>query len=392
MLNLTKIFNAGVGVDTYGSLLTPTEEQRKYLLRCKNDIRDHLEPRIEAATVASLGMEKSVKPRFRTQGSWAYDTCVQPAHLPPQEIDWDYGVYLPVRVWEENGPPHKMAQAYFVLVERLLQDLCRAKGWSMNSGKDTCIRIQVAHWAHLDIPLYAAPESEFNKIVDRLALVAKADSAAPRAAAMTADAQYVEMAEQLWDEMTQIYMATRKGEWKPSDPEAVTRWFRYRILEHKEQLRRVCRYLKGWRDYHWRDGGGPSSISIMIAVAQAFKAQPGRDDLALENAASHLSQAILGELRERAIDEGEEDFNSRLSDADRAQASQKAHALAQTVRQARSYGQNLKLQAIADLRLQLGVRIPDQPELIEADSGADAIRSTPAQRVSRPVVGATQAG
>ncbi|WP_414860525.1 hypothetical protein [Pseudomonas rhodesiae] len=29
---------------------------------------------------------------------------------------------------------------------------------------------------------------------------------------------------------------------------------------------------------HW-DSGGPTSVSIMIAVAQNFVAQPGRDDL-----------------------------------------------------------------------------------------------------------------
>ena len=32
-------------------------------------------------------------------------------------MDWDYGIYLPVTVWEDNGPPHAMAKAYFDLVE-----------------------------------------------------------------------------------------------------------------------------------------------------------------------------------------------------------------------------------------------------------------------------------
>lgn len=189
-----------------------------------------------------------------------------------------------------------------------------------------------------------------------------------------------------------IVMATRSGEWKSSDPEAVARWYRDRVLEHTVQLRRVCRFLKGWRDYHWRDGGGPTSVSIMIAVAQAFEPQRGRDDLALEKAAFHLSSAVLGELRERAIDDGAEDFNSRISMDEKTLASQKAQELGRVIRNARTYQQHMKPQAIADLQGQLGNRLPNRTDLIDADSGPEAIRAIPARRVPSPVVLATQAG
>ena len=85
-------------------------------------------------------------------------------------MDWDFGVYLPVSVWEDNGPPRAMAKLYFQLVESLLRDLCKEKGWQLYSGKDTCIRVQIAAWAHIDIPLYAAPEDQFVQIVEKGAL------------------------------------------------------------------------------------------------------------------------------------------------------------------------------------------------------------------------------
>ncbi|MFU1878318.1 cyclic GMP-AMP synthase DncV-like nucleotidyltransferase, partial [Enterococcus faecium] len=65
-----------------------------------------------------------------------------------------------------------MAMAYFKLVESLLQDLCKREGWTMHDGKSTCIRLQVSPWAHIDIPLYAAPEDEFPTIKDRISVEA----------------------------------------------------------------------------------------------------------------------------------------------------------------------------------------------------------------------------
>jgi len=392
MLKLSKIFFSSDGQDHFSSRIEPSEGQRDFLVKCKNDIRDHLRPRIEKATVAVLGMGNAVSPKFRTQGSWSYKTCVQPPFLPPQEIDWDYGVYLPVKVWEENGPPKEMAKAYFKLVENLLTDLCREKKWKLVAGKATCIRVQVANWAHIDIPLYAAPEQEFVQIMEKAALAARADSIAKDSSRFIASADFGEIPEQIWEELDHIVLATRTGEWKNSDPEDVARWFNDRVKEHTEQLRRVCCYLKGWRDYQWRDGGGPTSVSIMIAVAQTFEPQRGRDDLALEKAAAHLSKAILGELRERGIDNGAEDFNSRLSAEDKTLAAQKARELASMLQQARSQAPHLKQLAIANLQKQFGARIPDRIDLIEIDSGAETVRATPAQRVTAPVVLATNAG
>ena len=124
-------------------------------------------------------------------------------------MDWDFGVYLPVSVWEDNGPPRAMAKLYFQLVESLLRDLCKEKGWQLYSGKDTCIRVQMAAWAHIDIPLYAAPEDQFVQIVEKGALSGiVVDSAREALVENFADA---DRPQQQWEHMVDIMMATRAG-------------------------------------------------------------------------------------------------------------------------------------------------------------------------------------
>lgn len=390
MLKLSRLLFASAEEDVFIDRIEPSKDQRDLLFAAKNDIRDYLRPRIRAATVAVLGMDKAVTPRFRTQGSWSYKTCVQPAWNPPQEMDWDFGVYLPVTVWVDGGPPHAMAKLYFELVEHLLADLCKEKGWTLYTGKDTCSRVQINSLAHIDIPLYAAPEDQFLQIMEKAALTASITRDAREA--LVANFEDVELAQQQWEDMVDIMMATRSGEWKSSDPEAVSKWFLDRVLEHTEQLRRVCRYLKAWRDLHWKNGDGPTSVCIMIAVAQAFERHPNRDDLALENAARTLAKALKADVREVAIDGGCEDFNKRLDTTQREDAASKAEQLANQLRSARFKATYLIGDAIDLVRAQLGGRIPYRPELVEPDGGEDAVRLVGADRVSRPVVKSTSAG
>lgn len=97
MLKLNRLLFA-TGEEVFFDSIEPTKAHREVLFTAKNEIRDHLRARIREATIKVLGMDNAVTPRFRTQGSWSYKTCVQPAWQPPQEMDWDFGVYLPVSV------------------------------------------------------------------------------------------------------------------------------------------------------------------------------------------------------------------------------------------------------------------------------------------------------
>jgi hypothetical protein len=388
MLKLNQLLYSTVEDDTFLDKITPTELQEAELVGAKNLIRDHLEPAIRQATLSTLQLKKAVTPRFRTQGSWKYRTCVQPAWRPEQQMDLDFGVYLPVSVWEESGPPHKMARLYFELVEGVLQSLCDDEGWRLIDDKDTCIRVEIAPWAHIDVCLYAVPEEEFELILERALAtnqLAKADSATALDAA-------AEIEEQAWEDLDHIVLATRQGNWESSDPEAVSKWFRDRILLYNQQLRRVCQYLKAWRDFHWKEGPAPTSVSIMIAIAQAFDCVYGRDDLALEHAARRLAKALLGEIREDGIDEGLDDFNKRLNDTQRRAASTKASTLADEIARARALPIGSEASALAILAAQFGPRVPARVDLVDGDSGADGVRSTIARTVPPPQVRPTKSG
>lgn len=385
MLRLNRLFST-VTAPTFCDAITPTAEQRSALENAKNTIREFLRKEIHDATVSELGMAHPVTPRFRTQGSWIYGTCCQPAWPPMQQIDWDFGVYLPVTVWESNGPPHAMAKRYFELVEKRLARLCQKMGWQLVSGKNTCIRVQVTSYAHIDLPLYAAPEHEFERIYERLI---KAQRYRADSAVVALDSAE----EQDWEDLKQLVLATRSGEWKASDPEKIARWFRDRLLEHTDQLQRVCMYLKAWRDFHYPAGDGPTSVCIMVAIATEFQVFRGRDDLALEAAAAVLSRALSGEVRCEGVDGCDQDFNERLNDQQKAEAVSKAATLAAEIKRARLLpaGSISAQEAIQILTVQLGERIPQDANQIDSDGGED-IRSTPARRVPPPAVKSTQAG
>jgi len=389
MLKFSKLFfQSGKDTDAFATRILPDTEQRNHLRSCVKKIENHLKPRISNATKTILGMERNVTPRFRTQGSWSYDTCVVPAKTPPQEMDWDYGVYLPVTVWEDNGPPHAMAKAYFALVEQFLTELCDAEKWKLLPGKDTCIRIQVANWAHIDVPLYAAPEDEFKKITESVAL-AKANTYDATSMESVSFAEDIETRQQ-WEDLDHVVMATRKGEWISSDPQVVANWFKDRVEEHGPQLRRICRYLKAWRDHHWQQGG-PTSVSIMIGVAQVFEPRAERDDRALEDVARRLSQTFLGEIHEPGIDNGKEDFN-RLQGADREVAAQRFGELAAQLSRARESALHEKVAVISQLRHQFGLRLPMDSARVELDGDPETIRNIPASQVPVPLVPSTKAG
>ena len=391
MLKLHKLFLNDGHAESFDEKIPPSDAQRQVLIAAKNAIRDRLRDRIRAASTTVLGMTHAVSPRFRTQGSWAYKTCVQPAHRPPQEMDWDFGVYLPVAVWADNGPPAPMAKLYFELVEKALLDLCAEQGWALIRDKPTCVRVKIAAWAHIDVPLYAASETEFQQVVEKAIASFSTSAGIRESAALEENAALGEMPEAFWERMQGIYLALRDGTWRESNPEAVATWFNDRVEEHGPQLRRICRYAKAWRDFQWPHGDGPSSVALMIAIAQDFQAKPRRDDLALEHAARSLARALAGDLREPGIDGGDEDFN-RLNPAERRAAAALASELATKLHVIRGFSIGLRQDAINTVIQQLGPRIANDVSFLEPDDGADAVRTTPALPVPPPKVDATKAG
>lgn len=389
MLKLHKLFLNASHALSFDEVIEPTSTQWKTLVDAKNDIRDHLRARLRAASTQLLGMDHQIGPRFRSQGSCVYRTLIQPAHAG-QEMDWDFGVYLPVEIMDAR--PRTAAKTYFDLVEAALDELCRKRKWSLDSTKKSCVRVNIAPWAHIDVPLYAIPASEFHTIQERVRATAQLYGGTRDSKMLSESADFAEMPEPFWQMIEGVHLATRAGEWIKTDPEEVARWYNDREEQHGPQLRRICRYVKGWRDYHWPNCDGPSSVSLMILVARNFVPRLHRDDLALEDAARTLYEGIGQDIYEPGIDGGDADFN-RLDASQRKLAKALAKDLLDQLWNSRHYASlNLARDAIRNVRSQLGSRIPDDTIFIEIDDSADLVRRSTAAAVAPPLVGSNQSG
>jgi hypothetical protein len=234
----------------------------------------------------------------------------------------------------------------------------------------------------VDLPLYAAPDSEFVQIKEAIAK-----------ASMAMDCVSFAEAQRTWASLTRIALARKDGTWDPSDPGRVVVWFDKKIERHGEQLRRVCRYLKAWRDHIW-PSGGPSSIVLMVCAAQTLdRAQAdfaGRDDLALRHVLTALPGQMLAAIKEPMIDP-DEDLN-RLAADERVEASRRAGQFLAAMNDALGQNFDNRHQALALVRGQLGDRFPSDGSGITPDDGPTNIRTVPAEPRARAVIVPTKAG
>ncbi|MFG1225637.1 CBASS cGAMP synthase [Xanthobacter wiegelii] len=381
-LNAHRIFTGPVDADHYLAALT-LETDRINKLRdardaCREGLRSGLrnwstlvndQLLFERAIVASA--PTSLKPKFKMQGSFAYRTLNDPAKAPPQEIDLDDGVFVPVSFLSDHGRVHPalISSGYFKAVEAALKPVCDAHGWTLDTDKSSCVRVRLDDGAHIDFALYAIPDAEFEELVEAAA-----------ATRVLADESRLSLHEQLEFAETvyqnlredQIMLAHRTEGWKPSDPRKLGDWFRAALKMHDEQLRRVCRYLKGWRDFQW-EASRLSSISLMVCVVTTYDeaATPvatNRDDLALLAVCERLPGLLAKPIANPVVpgqflDEG-------WSDRERQTMIAAAEELLQRVQEALR-GTDSADRALESLVCAFGDRLPDNPALIISETAPE---------------------
>lgn len=168
-------------------------------------------------------------PKFQGQGSYAMGTTVNPLN---GEFDIDDGVYLQnLDTSDKSGWPIPET------VHRWLVGATDGHTDQSPIDKRACIRVRYAGQYHVDLPVYS--------------------------------------------ELNGAYMLAEKGEkgWHRSDPLALTDWFRGRVKNHDEQLRRIVRYLKAWADFQsGRLGKMPNGLILtVLAVNHCYSDK--RDDI-----------------------------------------------------------------------------------------------------------------
>lgn len=295
-------------------------------------------------------------------------------------MDFDYGVYLPVRAFEgfnPNAGASEQAKNYFEQVESMMKDLCCQHNWRLDtSAPSSCIRIKIKSNAHMDIPLYAVPDDMFDDLEERNELQLSLDSATPINESFDVgfydwvleDYGFRSFAEEsLMDKnIEMIHMAKRDGEWKESDCELIRKWFADKLssLPNKgQQLRAICRYLKAWRDWQFADKSfQPSSILLMIIACKHYQYHQSRDDLALLSVLEKLSNDLRNKVSENIEGHKREDFN-RMEEHERVQASQYADKLYQSFIASLNNSDTTKV--LNFITNEWGNRIPQDESLIE---------------------------
>ncbi|HEY9211802.1 MAG TPA: CBASS cGAMP synthase [Ancylobacter sp.] len=375
-LNYHRVFTGPSGADSYLATLT-LEGSREKTLRdardeCREAIREGLRHWSSLVTKNELferifadNAPTILKPKFRMQGSFVYRTLNDPAYAPPQQIDLDDGVFLPVSFLKEQGRDHPalVSAGYFQAVESVLKPVCDTHGWKLK-GKSTCVRVELDQHAHIDFALYAIPDDEFTALLE-----AELFNKAMDARNFLRD--HVEFSEPLYQRLQedQIMLAHREEGWKPSDPRKLEDWFKKALSRHGEQIRRVSRYLKGWRDFRW-ESCRLSSITLMACVVTVYnEAAQGlvddRDDLALLTIAAQMPIILSGRVANPVV-EGQY-LDESWTESDRQSFIEEAKALHDRLLEATS-GTDSAVQGLTHLVRAFGDRLPNDTDLITSDS------------------------
>ena len=318
-------------------------------------------------------------PKFWTQGSYAYKTMNTPCCTPPQQIDLDDGVYFPM-VFAENNP-RAASRLIFKVVDGILKELAKSEGWEFNDQKETCVRLNINEHIHLDVPIYAIPEERYAALTESMTVN---------------DSKTFSMDSSLYLDKDQIYLAKRGMDcWVQSDPMLIHQWFVNSTRLHSERLRRVCRYIKAWRDYTWQNGGGPSSIALMAAVTETFNDNLNSTSQSFSSDCEALlavTKALPEQFKAGIANPTEQEillYPLGQSDNEQADILSELETLEGKIENGLCSSKS-KADVIIALQESFGNRIPDKIDLIEHISAADSIRNVPVQKQPKPVTPATQ--
>ncbi|MEF2549083.1 CBASS cGAMP synthase [Aurantimonas sp. E1-2-R+4] len=360
MANASKLLHTTTDPENYVANLRPADERLRY---ARTRIRAYLREAFEASSAAVFG--RPIRPRFFTQGSFAYKTLNDPAHPPGQQMDLDDGCYLPLS-FVRGARPSTAAEKFFEFVGAALRELARIEGWRYEE-KPTCCRLVIAADSHVDNPLYAIPDAEFLTLEDR------------RTRATTASADVAKA--DTWEELPsdEVLLAHREEGWIESDPRKIHNWFTDAVDVYGERLRRDSRYLKAWRDNGKLDRYKVTSILLMACAWQAYGKIGGlnlsnREDERLLRVVELVPEYVRGRVSNPACED--EDLN-RIPDEHREEVAGAFEDLAALMRRVVNSCEDAR-EAVRLLRHAFGDRVPDRPDLVSIESAAVTGLAAPA--------------
>jgi hypothetical protein len=283
--DLSRSFCLPGASSTYHCALAPDASMKQHVVDAEHAIRAHLVLEIPERLAAHLSSDASVtRPKFRKQGSWAYNLLNDPLRTSVNyaEADSDLGVYLPVSTLKScTNNPGFAADVYLDVVELALRSLADTKpNWTV-MRRNCCIRVSVRFDAHVDVTCYVMPEIEFvamNKAMFAEDVRATFDSADQ---------------ELTWAQIPDRPLLATKSGWVPSDARAIHDFIENAAAHFGPAFKRVVRYVKGERDYR-DDSTGPSSIGETLILARHMDERAlVRDDLGVLAALGTIADGLL---------------------------------------------------------------------------------------------------
>ena len=178
------------------------------------------------------------KPQYCTQGSYAMKTAIMP--LGDNEFDLDNGVYLQGYTTNQDEWPATST------VHSWVKEAVSNHTSNTPIDKNTCIRVVYEDKYHIDLPIYIMSNSI-------------------------------------------AYLAHKSNGWIESDPKAFTEWFQSYVNEKGQQIRRMVKYLKAWKDYKNIDIKG---MAITILVCNNFSITESRDDITLLDTVTNIIDTL----------------------------------------------------------------------------------------------------
>ncbi|VVM75307.1 hypothetical protein PS619_02018 [Pseudomonas fluorescens] len=355
MPNLSPLLYSTNDHPTFLDALDLTVDEKKVIDSARREIREALRDGLPEALEIKGYEGKLRSPKFFIQGSWAYKTLNRPCQTPPQQSDVDDGVYLPMSIVKEENRPSLAIKDFFDAVIEVLEPIRSKYRWKIFS-KSTCVRVEISQYAHIDLPLYAIPDEQY--------LLLKASLEA-RGYIMGLESLVANSATDSWKKLPsdKILLACEDG-WITSDPLKMKEWFEKEVSDSEEQLRRVIRYIKAFRDNQW-EKGGPSSILLMAAACPLYKHHYKRDDLALLHVLQHLPLTLRNGVKSPV--DSSVDLTDPLGDTGVEDAAQKFETFRDHLKAAVENTADKHMACIWMQRM-LGERFPNRPDLLVVES------------------------
>ncbi|MCG7983788.1 MAG: hypothetical protein JAY90_13710 [Candidatus Thiodiazotropha lotti] len=381
--------------DRFVDELTITSEQDQMLRDARKKVRTAIRAAFtearkylkEEVPEADVEVISKIKPMFLTQGSYAYKTLNTPCQ-PCQEIDLDDGVYLPMSFI--NKEPSKNMEWFFWIVDGALKALAKQEGWEFTKEKSTCSRVTLPGNAHIDVPLYAIPDERHVKMMESVDLRNALNRKHMSAILFSNNMAVAKQA--LLDE-EDVHLADRESGWRKSDPMAIAIWFKQEIAIRGygsgQRLRRICRFLKGWRDFVW-EKGGPSSLTLMVCAVEAYpEDDQDRDDYALLKVVEKLPAKLSASIHNLAFPyDSIYPRQNMVIEEIVAKANQLHNSLSSAL--SGSLDKNGVVRSFSD---NFGNRIPANPDYIEEILAPSVVvRRTPARDIKPDPIPNTKAG